>query len=185
MQLINGTNKDVCNIIDAIMLSPSDIYDYYNYLINYNLNDIRNSFLDIVLKFSNNWIEEWLCQKCELHYKTNNEIDKNYRNQVFCNLMIFYGKFYSFAFKKEEIISEVCSMLDSSNPVKFFASLIFIEYSKLNLKDLTENEKVLMKKVINDNMKTAKTSIRIQALNIFGRLLNNNKITNEDVYMLV
>ena len=64
-------------------------------------------------------------------------------------------------------------------------SLIFIEYSKLNLRDLTEIERVLMNKIINDNMKKVKTSIRIQALNIFGRLLNNNNITNEDVYTLV
>ena len=183
MQLNNGLNSDICNIIDAIMSSPTIGNDYHYYLINHDLNGIRNNFVDIVLANDFTWIEKWLEENYTSDYKTDNEIDRNYTTQVYSNIMIFYGKFYSYSINQDKIILKIIELLDSDNQFKLVSLFRFIEYCKIDFNNLTPNEIIFIKK-FNENLKVARPSIRIQAINIFARLLNKKNITSEEIYKL-
>ena len=183
MQLNNGINQDICNVVNAIMSSPTIGNDYHHYLSNHDLNEIRNNFVDIVLANDFIWLEDWLKENYSSDYKTDNEIDRNYTSQVYSNIMILYGMFYSYSINQDKIILKIIELLDSDNQFKLVALFRFIEHCKIDFNKLTPNEIIFIKK-FNENLKIARPSVRIQAINIFARLLNKKNITSEEIYKL-
>lgn len=177
----NGTNVDIINVIDAIMLTPKPKTDFYNYLINYDLDTIRNNFINIVLENGLTWIDEWLQKKLESNYNTLNEFDKNYKNQVYNNLMIFYGKFYSYKLQNNQILDSINNFLNLNLFCKVTAVSYFITNSKIDLSNPNLKEKDFIIQFL-DNLKKSKNTTRIKILNSFSSYLNNPNITMDEIY---
>ena len=98
--------------------------------------------------------------------------------------MILYGVLYFYSYEKDLIINKLITFLDNQNDAKIFPIICFIEHSKINLKELDENEKKLLKKFINETIKNEEKMNQVKAIIEISKILNDNDLDFDKLYFM-
>lgn len=173
-QLSGKNNQNVTGMINCILSDPIVKSDYYHYLLKYDINEIRKNFILTILSNDFNWIESYI--------ETKNGFA--YRQDAYSNLMILYGILYFYSYEKDLIINKLITFLDNQNDAKIFPIICFIEHSKINLKELDENEKKLLKKFINETIKNEEKMNQVKAIIEISKILNDNDLDFDKLYFM-
>ncbi len=169
--LKNKKSMDIENICDYIMSNPVEGMDYYDYLKKYNIDELRNNFIESLLTNSEIMINNYI-EKKSIESNSN----KIKQEDIYSKLMMVYGKFYSYGIKKDLILQKVVELIKSdlinaSNPIE-----CFIEHNKINLNNLSNEEKEFLKiffDKFNNSNNTTKTSILNMISHLSNKFINN------------
>jgi len=173
-QLSGKNNQNVTGMINCVLSDPIFKSDYYHYLLKYDINEIRQNFILTILSNDFNWIESYIDTKNGLAY----------RQDAYSNLMILYGVLYSHSYQKNLIINKLITFLDYQNEAKIFPIICFIEHSKINLKELDENENKLLKKFTSETVKNSEKMNQVKAIIEISKILNDNDLNFDKLYSM-
>ncbi len=171
-------NENVIRVCESILLSPSKMENYYKYLEKHNMDEIRESFIQTVIKNYIKWSDSFVNDIKDI----DSSEKEQYKYQCTSNIMIILGIFYSKNICKKEIISEIENFINIDNKNICKSTLFFIENSNIDLKNMSDSEK----KFISDYLKkffSANTSAnnRINIKNTFNKLLGYEENNTKDI----
>lgn len=169
--LKNKKSMDIENICDFIMTKPVEGTDYYDYLKNYNIDELVNSFIDALLTNYELMINEYIEKKTIGNNPNIVNLD-----DIYSKLLIVYGKFYSSGKKKDLILNKVVELIQSDIIKQSLPIECFIDHIQINLNKLSKEEKRFLKiffdKFNNSNI-TTKTSILNMISHLSNKFINN------------
>lgn len=170
----NRKSSSINGIVNSLKTNPDDNSDYKHYLDNYDINEIRNNFIQNVILKDFQWVEAYILGKNGI----------NYRRDAYSNLMILYANLYSISSQKDTIVNKIIQFLDYDNPIKVVPGLCFIENSGIDVKNPNDLEKQLLKKFTSETIQNADSMSKQVGIIAFSKLLKNNELEDEQIYSL-
>lgn len=171
-------NEYVIKVCESILLTPSSMENYHRYLMKYNLNEIRESFVKSVIKNFQFWSVKFISGIEDI----DEEEKEQYKYQCYSNIMIVFGVFYSNRICKDEILLEINNFINTDNKCTNKSVLFFLENSSIDLKNMTNSEKIFVSNYIKKFFSPkANVLTKINIKNTFNKLLGYGETNTEDI----
>lgn len=161
-----GINEQIAFM--TMLSNPSEKVDFSRYFGTIDIRSFQHEFVSLILSNYNDWVNEIIMvQKLK-----NPDVDESeFKSIDLAVVMMMMGISYSNGYKQTEIISHMISLSHGeTNIIKGFG--VFVETSKIDLKNLNEDEKNLICKFFETNYigKSIQNKMTIESM--FEKLLS-------------